>query len=35
MIDTDNKKLGRMNKLVENAIVYEMWKNQIETEKCK
>ena len=35
MIDIENKKLERMNKLVENAIVYEMWKNQIETEKCK
>ena len=33
MIDIENKKLERMNKLVENAIVYEMRKNQIETEK--
>ena len=33
MIDTENKKLERMNKLVENAIVYEMRKSQYETEK--
>ena len=33
MIDTENKKLARMNKLVENAIVYEIRKNQYETEK--
>jgi hypothetical protein len=33
VVDADNKKLERMNKLVENAIVYEMRKNQIETEK--
>ena len=33
MIDTENKKLERMNKLVENAIVYEMRKSQFETEK--
>ena len=32
MIDNENKKLERMNKLVENAIVYEMRKNQYETE---
>ena len=32
MIDTENKKLERMNKLVENAIVYEMRKSQFETE---
>ena len=33
MIDTENKKLERMNKLVENAIVYEMKKSQFESEK--
>ena len=33
MIDTENKKLERMNKLVENAIVYEMRKSQYEIEK--
>ena len=33
MIDTENKKLERMNKLVENAIIYEMRKSQYETEK--
>ena len=33
MIDNENKKLERMNKLVENAIVYEMRKNHYETEK--
>ena len=33
MIDTENKKLERMNRLVENAIVYEMRKNQFEIEK--
>ena len=32
MIDSENKKLERMNKLVENAIVYEMRKNKIEQE---
>ena len=33
MIDNENKKLERMNKLVENAIVYEMRKSQFDTEK--
>ena len=33
MIDTENKKLERMNKLVENAIIYEMRKSQCETGK--
>ena len=33
MNEIEKKKLDRMNKLVENAIVYEMRKNQIETEK--
>ena len=33
MIDNENKKLERMNKLVENAIIYEMRKNHYETEK--
>ena len=33
MVDLENKKIERMNKLVENAIVYEMRKNQIEKEK--
>ena len=33
MIDSENKKLERMNKLVENAIVYEMRKSQYETDK--
>ena len=32
MEDLENKKLERMNKLVENAIVYEMRKNQMENE---
>ena len=33
IIDNENKKLERMNKLVENAIIYEMRKNHYETEK--
>ena len=33
MSEIEKKKLDRMNKLVENAVVYEMRKNQIETEK--
>ena len=33
MNEIEKKKLDRMNKLVENAVVYEMRKNQIETEK--
>lgn len=33
MNDIENQKLERMNKLVENAIVYEMRKNQNEIEK--
>ena len=33
MINLESKKLERMNKLVKNAVEYEMKKNQIETEK--
>ena len=33
MINLESKKLERMNKLVKNAVEYEMRKNQIETEK--
>ena len=33
MINLESKKIERMNKLVKNAVEYEMRKNQIETEK--